>query len=109
MTERADPPEGSRPPEGSGPSEGSDLTEGSEVTEPTDQAPSGPTARVEVVGGGTPDAGQLAAIVVALTPTGGGDEPEPAAPAWARAALLENVGHRRPQRPSDLDATLRLG
>jgi hypothetical protein len=80
------------------------------VTDPTDQASADPTDRIEVVGGGTLDAAQLAAVAVALTPTGGGDATaEETVPAWTRAALLENVGHRRPLRPSDLDATLRLG
>lgn len=71
-----------------------------------------PAARIEVVGGGVPSAAELAALTVALTPLGGAD-PDGAevreAPAWARAALLEGIGHRRPSRPSDLDAALRLG
>jgi hypothetical protein len=80
------------------------------VTEPSDEAEAAPTARIEVVGGGAPTPEQLAALAVGLTPVaaaGGG--PVELAPAWARAGLIENVGHRRPQRPSDLDATLRLG
>jgi hypothetical protein len=78
------------------------------VTEPRDEA--APTARIEVVGGGAPTVEQLAALAVGLTPTGvTGDGPDELAPAWARAALIENVGHRRPLRPSDLDAALRLG
>jgi hypothetical protein len=69
-----------------------------------------PAARLEVVGGGEVSAEHLAALAVALTPTGGGGEPtEERVPAWAQAALLENVGHRRPARPSDLGATSRLG
>lgn len=59
--------------------------------------------RIEVVGGGTPTDAELAALVVALTPVATGDGPRsPQVPAWARAALLENVGGRRPSRPSDL-------
>lgn len=74
-------------------------------------APAAPTARIEVVAGGTPNDAELAALTVALTPTGGADVPQPGGqvPAWARAALLENVGQRRPTRPSDLDALTRLG
>jgi hypothetical protein len=83
------------------------VTDGDAVTE---DAPTAAGGRIEVVGGGTPSAAELAALTVALTPTGGGDDPAgPATPAWARAGLLENVGHRRPQRPSDLDAAFRLG
>lgn len=74
------------------------------------QGPTAPGGRIEVVAGGVPSAAALAALTVALTPAGGsGDAAAEPAPAWARAGLLENVGHRRPQRPSDLDAALRLG
>jgi hypothetical protein len=70
-----------------------------------------PAARIEVVGGGVVSADELAAVVVALTPVGGGeDTPGPVGPpAWARAALLEGVGHRTPTRPSDLQRTTVLG
>jgi hypothetical protein len=69
-----------------------------------------PTARIEVTGGGDPGPAVLAALTVALTPTGGSaDGPGDRTPAWARAALLEGVGHRTPTRPSDLDLAIRLG
>ena len=72
------------------------------ATEPTTEgAP--PAARLEIVAGGVPTDAELAAIVVALTPSGDDGEAETQMPAWARAALLENVGGRRPARPSDLD------
>jgi hypothetical protein len=71
-----------------------------------------PTARIEVVGGGQVPAEHLAALAVALTPTGGdgtGDPQQPGPPAWARAALLEGVGLPRPTRPSDLRRFTVLG
>lgn len=76
----------------------------------SDEVPA-PNARIEVVGGGAVSAEELAAVVVALTPVGGGDpSPGPAGPpAWARAALLEGVGYRMPTRPSDLQRTTVLG
>ncbi|MEX1162093.1 MAG: hypothetical protein WEB03_00790 [Nitriliruptor sp.] len=68
------------------------------------------TARIEVVGGGTVGAEQLAAVVVALTPSGADDPSgDTAAPAWARAALLEGVGLLPPTRPSDLQQVTVLG
>lgn len=61
-------------------------------------APDAP--RYVITGGGTPTPEQLAAVAVALTPVavaveavavdaGGGLAP------WARAGLLESIGHRR--------------
>jgi hypothetical protein len=80
------------------------------VTERSDQDETTSTARIEVVGGGTPTPEQLAALTVGLTPAAAAsDGPAETAPAWARAGLIENVGHRRPHRPIDLDATLHLG
>lgn len=84
------------------------------MSEPIDAVAAGPPARLEVVAGGDPSDAELAALVIALTPVAA---PPPAAgradvartPAWARAALLEGVGHRPPIRPSDLDAAARLG
>ncbi len=77
----------------------------------TDDAPGTqpPTARIEVLGGGTVGAEQLAAVVVALTPSGSDEDPGVAAPAWARAALLEGVGMLPPTRPSDLRQVSHLG
>lgn len=75
--------------------------------------PAGVTARVEVTGGGVPSDAELAALVVALTPVALTPVAQASTgvevtrrrdqvPAWARAALLEGVGGRRPTRPSDL-------
>jgi hypothetical protein len=64
-----------------------------------------PAARVEVRGGGEPTAEQLAALVVALTPTGGTDEPgagRASVPAWTAAALREGVGGAQVLAPADL-------
>jgi hypothetical protein len=66
-----------------------------------------PTARVEVRGGGAPTPEQLAALVVALTPSGGSDEPggdRPTLPAWTAAALREGVGGAQVLVPADLRA-----
>jgi hypothetical protein len=71
-------------------------------------AASRPATRIEVVGGGSPTDEQLAATVVALTPVAVVDDGPAPAPAWARAALLEGVGGRRPARPSDLDVPLEV-
>jgi hypothetical protein len=71
-----------------------------------------PTGRIEVVGGGRVTAEHLAALAVALTPTGGDggdDRRPPGPPAWARAALVEGVGLPRPTRPSDLSRITVLG
>lgn len=69
----------------------------------TDQ-PAEPTARVEVVGGGTPSPEELAAVVVALTPVVVVDDHRTAeaVPAWAQAALLENVGRTRVSSRAEL-------
>jgi hypothetical protein len=65
-------------------------------------------ARIEILGGGEVDDAELAALVIALTPvavpTGRDDHGRDALPPWARAGLLENIGGRRPSRPSDLRA-----
>ncbi|WP_052666130.1 hypothetical protein [Nitriliruptor alkaliphilus] len=84
------------------------------MTGPTDASPDVPTARIEVTGGGVPTHAELAALTVALTPVAGPDvttgvDAVVGTPAWARAALLEGVGHRTPTRPSDLAAATRLG
>lgn len=68
--------------------------------------------RIEVTGGGHLRDEELAALAVALTPTGGGEPPPTVGhgiPAWAQAALLEGVGLRTPTRPSDLAIASRLG
>ena len=79
------------------------------MSDTTDEPPAGP--RIEVVAGGTPDDAELVALTLALTPVAGEAPPSDthATPAWARAALLEGVGHRRPSRPSDLDTVTRFG
>lgn len=56
-----------------------------------------------MVAGGTPTAEELAALVVALTPTGEGPQPEQAPAGWAEAALLEGVGFRPFHSYVDLD------
>jgi hypothetical protein len=68
--------------------------------------PEQPGARLRVVAGGVPTSEELAAIVVALTPAGGGapDADRPAVPAWTAAALTEGVGGPAISRPSDLTA-----
>jgi len=58
--------------------------------------------RVLITGGGQPDAAQLAALVVALTP-GRSDPPETGPPAWRRAAMLEGVGGSAILSPADLE------
>jgi hypothetical protein len=65
-------------------------------------------ARLEVVGGGTPTPEQLAAVVLALTPTAAADgerpNERPTVPAWTAAALAEGVGGPRVVLPADLTA-----
>lgn len=61
-----------------------------------------PTARIEVTGGGEVSPAELAAMVVALTPAGAAEGPRERGPAWARAALLENVGGQRISTRADL-------
>ena len=61
--------------------------------------------RIEVVGGGSATPEQLAALVVALTPVAvADDETVHRPPAWARAALMENIGGMRVASPADLAA-----
>jgi hypothetical protein len=70
---------------------------------PQDRQP--PAARVEVLGGGEATPEQLAALVVALTPASGTDEPgegRPTLPAWTAAALREGVGRAQVLAPADL-------
>jgi len=67
------------------------------------------TPRYVITGGGTPTPEQLAAVTVALTPVAVAVEDETAAPAgglapWARAGLLESIGHRRFVAMPDLAA-----
>jgi hypothetical protein len=67
------------------------------------------TPQVRVIAGGTPTPEELAALVVALTPTGGG-QPAPRGPApWRRAAMLEGIGARRPTSPADIDVAALRG
>jgi hypothetical protein len=74
-----------------------------------DASDAAPPTRVEIVGGGSPTAQQLAALVVALTPVPvevpsdvGADVGPGRLPAWTRAALHEGLGGRRVVRPGDL-------
>jgi hypothetical protein len=70
----------------------------------------GPDApRYVITGGGTPTPEQLAAVTVALTPVAVVVDDEVAGPddglaPWARAGLLESVGHRRFVAMPDLAA-----
>lgn len=68
-------------------------------------------AQLRVVAGGTPTPEELAAVVVALTPTGGGDPsgPAPGPAPWQRAAMLEGIGGRPATSPADLTVTLTRG
>ena len=80
------------------------IRNGSEAADRTTSGSEAATAPPDVVitGGGRPDATQLAALVVALTPT----RSNPAGtgpPAWRRAALLEGVGGSAILSPADLD------
>ena len=64
--------------------------------------------RYVITGGGTPTPEQLAAVTVALTPVAVAVEDD-AAPTdglapWARAGLLESIGHRRFVAMPDLAA-----
>jgi hypothetical protein len=64
-----------------------------------------PAPRIEMRAGGTPTAEQLAALVVALRPSGSGgdgDEIQPTVPAWTAATLRESVGGPVVLEPSDL-------
>ncbi len=62
-----------------------------------------PAPALRVVAGGEPTPEELAALVVALTPTGGGDAQGSHGPApWLRAAMIEGVGGRPPTSPADL-------
>lgn len=64
---------------------------------------------LRVVAGGEPTAEEIAALVVALTPSGG-HAPEPTGPApWLRAAMIEGVGGRPPTSPADIAAADRHG
>ena len=70
-------------------------------------APSGPVAgdppgRIVVTSGGAPTAEQIAAVVVALTPTVVQTAPV-GPPPWRRAAMLEGTGHPSVHAPADLD------
>ena len=66
--------------------------------DPADTAPGGPTDRVEVVRGGPLSDVEVAALTVALTPSGA-DAPPATIPAWRLAGLYEGVGG-----PTALDA-----
>ncbi|MFP5310269.1 MAG: hypothetical protein ACLGIR_11925 [Actinomycetes bacterium] len=60
--------------------------------------------QLRVVGGGAPTPEELAALIVALTPAGGGaDAAVPVAAAWSRAALLEGVGARPMVSAAEID------
>jgi hypothetical protein len=63
-----------------------------------------PPPRMVITGGGRPDAAQLAALVVALTP-GRSSPPGTGPPAWRRAALLEGIGGATNLSPGDLEVS----
>ena len=58
--------------------------------------------RVLITGGGQPDAAELAALIVALTP-GRSGPPGTGPPAWRRAAMLEGVGGAAILSSADLE------
>lgn len=58
--------------------------------------------RLVVTGGGQPDPGELAALVVALTTAAPAPVPTDP-PAWLQAALIEGVGEATVLSPPDLD------
>jgi hypothetical protein len=59
--------------------------------------------RFVVVTGGRPSDEELAALVVALTPSAPHEPSERPVPAWSRAALLEGTGSLAITRPADLE------
>jgi hypothetical protein len=66
--------------------------------------PERPLGRIEIRGGGVVAPEELAALVVALTPVGGGEGHAAGAggrsvPAWTTAALSEGVGGPRVDDP----------
>ena len=66
-----------------------------------DEVSGDPKGRLVVTGGGLPTAEQIAAVVVALTPTA--VETVAAGPApWHHAALLEGTGSPNVAAPADL-------
>ena len=69
---------------------------------PSDGVASDTPGRIVVTGGGAPTAEQVAALVVALTPTVVETAPVGPAP-WRRAAMLEGTGHPSVLAPADLD------
>ncbi len=56
-----------------------------------------------ITGGGAVTAEQLAALTVALTPSGGNRDESTRSPAWARAARFEAIGHRPFWSAPDID------
>lgn len=74
------------------------------------EEPPTPPLALRVVGGGEPTPQELAAVLVALTPTGGGGSTSAPdrTPAWTRAAMLEGVGGRPAASPADLPTALPL-
>ncbi len=74
-----------------------------------DEQPETPPVALRVLGGGAPSPEQLAAVIVALTPTAGDDETPARPPAWTRAAMIEGVGGRTPTSPADLDVSANRG
>ena len=74
-----------------------------------DPAAATATARVVVTRGGEPDALELAALALALTPGSPAAAPAGAGapPAWAQAALLAGAGGPVAVRPADLEVGLR--
>lgn len=68
------------------------------MSAPSDEPNLGETNRIVITAGGVPTAEELAALVVALTPTtAAGQEPSSlheSGSAWREASLLEGVGFR---------------
>jgi hypothetical protein len=74
-----------------------------------DESTTAPPLAFRVVAGGEPTDEELAALLVALTPTGDGEPDVELTPAWTRAAMLEGVGVRPAASPTDLPTALPLG
>ena len=79
---------------------GSPASGPTDVTDPVDAVDT-TTPRLAIMAGGTPSDAELAALVVALTPSGA-QPAGPEVPAWRRAALLEGAGGAGVHAPSDL-------
>jgi hypothetical protein len=74
-----------------------------------DESATAPPLALRVLAGGEPTDEELAALLVALTPTGDDAPAVEGPPAWTRAAILEGVGGRPAASPTDLPTALPLG